>query len=333
MTDIDELLAKLNPKTAAAFRTATTIENRLLPTPSLGINMAIGGIGYGRQTTLWGNRSGGKTLFALQTAANAQKDDQGVAWIDAEKNFDPAWARRNGLDTDQVAVSKITSIADMADAAFDLIKAGFGFIAVDSISTLLPQSFFDDKGNMKDLADTGQIGTFSKNLTTALNMLNRENTDAALVLISQIRNQIGSYGASVGPMGGLGLQHLNSTQIKLWSNPNVKEAILGDVSVGDLIFKRPIGRPVTWTIEKNRGPGMNASDSYDLYFAGSHVGVDRVGEVLDFGVQYGVAEKGGAWYTVEGERLQGRAKAVEFLRANPDIEQKMYDAILEKSKL
>jgi recombination protein RecA len=58
-----------------------------------------------------------------------------------------------------------------------------------------------------------------------------------------------------------------------------------------------------------------------------------VGEVLDYGVQYGVAEKGGAWYTVEGERLQGRAKAVEFLRANPDIEQKMYDAILEKSKL
>ncbi len=91
MTDnIDELLAKLNPKTAAMFRRASEVKIETLATPSLGLNRAIGGIGYGRQTTLWGNRSGGKTLMALGLAANAQRAGKSVAWIDAERNFDPA---------------------------------------------------------------------------------------------------------------------------------------------------------------------------------------------------------------------------------------------------
>lgn len=335
--NIEELLGKLNPKTAQAFKKASEVENELLPTPSLGLNMAIGGIGYGRQTTLWGNRSGGKTLFSLQCAAQAQRDGKGVAWIDAEKNFDPAWARRLGVNPDDMIVSTITSIADMADAGHDLMKAGIDMLVVDSVSVLLPQSYFEDTkdgkgdGEMKGLANTGQIGTFSKNLGSALNMFNRVNEHTALILISQIRNQIGSYGASITPMGGTALQHLNSAQIKLWSNPNIKEAIQGTISDGDLIFKRPVGREVTWTVEKNRGPGMNMSSAYDLYFAGDFVGVDRVGEVVDLGVEYGIIKKGGAWYTVGDERFQGRTKVVEYLRENPDIEEKFYLEILGKA--
>lgn len=327
--NIDEILARLNPKTAASFRKASEIKNELLPTPSLGLNRAIGGVGYGRQTMLWGNRSGGKTAFCLQLAARAQADGKGVAWIDAEKNFDPAWASRMGVQEDMM-VSKISSIADMADAGHDLIRAGIDLMIVDSISTLLPQSFFVE-GEMKALADTGQIGTFSKNMGQAVNMLNNVNEHTALVLISQVRNQIGSYGASISPMGGKAVEHMNSTIIKLWSNPNEKEAIKGDTHEGDLIFQRPIGRPVTWTVEKNRGPGMNFSGSYDLYFAGDFVGVDRVGEVIDTSVEFGLIKKGGAWYTVGEERFQGRAKAVEYLRNNHDIELELYDKILEKS--
>lgn len=331
MTDnIDELLARLNPKTAAMFRRASEVENRVLETPSLGLNRAIGGIGFGRQTMIWGNRSSGKSLFCLGLAANAQREGKTVAWIDAERNYDKDWAARHGVDSDKVLWSPVTSIADMADAGHDFIKAGVDLLVVDSISTLLPQSYFVD-GEMKQLADTGQIGTFSKNMGQAVNMFNRVNENTALVLISQVRNQIGSYGASLTPMGGKAVEHMNSLMLKFWSNPSEKEAIKGKVSSGDLIVEKPIGRPVTWTVEKNRGPGMGESNKYDMYFKGDFVGVDRVGEVIDFGVETGVVKKGGAWYTIKDERFQGRSKAVDYLRDNPDIEEEIYGEILAKS--
>ena len=334
MTNIEKILAKLNPKTAEAFRIASEVENELLPTPSLGLNMAIKGFGYGRQTTLWGNRSGGKTLMCLQTAAIAQKQGKTVAWIDAEKNFDKSWARRLGVDTDEMAISKITSIADMADAGYDLIKAGVDVLVVDSVSALLPQSFFEDPkkgGELKSLVDTSQIGTFSRNLGTAINMFNNINEHTALIFISQVRTNITQTGGIPIPMGGIALQHMNSTQIKLWANPNVKEAIMGEVTNGDLVFQRPIGRKTIWTVEKNRGPGMNMSNEYDLYFAGDYVGIDLVGEILDFGVEVGAVRKGGAWVYIGDEKFQGRPAAVKYLRENPDIKEKIYQEILEKA--
>jgi len=334
LTNIEKILAKLNPKTAEAFRIGSTTENELLPTPSLGLNIAIKGFGYGRQTTLWGNRSGGKTLMCLQTVANAQNAGKSVAWIDAEKNFDKAWARRNGVDTDELAISTITSIADMADAGYDLMRAGIDVLVVDSVSALLPQSYFEDAtkgGELKPLAGTGQIGTFSKNLGTALNMFNNINEHTAIILISQVRTNITQTGGIPIPMGGIALQHMNSTQIKLWANPNIKEAIKGEVTNGDLVFERPIGRKTIWTVEKNRGPGMNMTGDYDLYFAGDFVGIDLVGEILDFGVEIGSIRKGGAWLYIGEEKFQGRPAAVKYLRDNLDIQEKIYQEILEKA--
>lgn len=331
MTNIEQILSRLNPKTAEAFRIASQVENHLLPTPSLGLNIAIKGLGYGRQTTLWGNRSGGKTMFCLMAAAQAQKEGKSVAWIDAEKNFDKSWARRLGVDTDEMIISKITSIADMADAGYDLMKEGIDVLVVDSVSALLPQSFFEDKGEMKPLANTGQIGTFSKNLGTALNMFNRVNEHTALILISQVRTNITQTGGVPIPMGGIALQHMNSTQIKLWANPNIKEAIKGEVTNGDLVFERPVGRKTIWTVEKNRGPGMNMTGEYDLYFAGDFVGIDVVGEILDYGVEVGAVRKGGAWLYIGEEKFQGRPAAVKYLRQNTDIKEKIYQEILEKA--
>lgn len=332
--NIDELLPKLNPKTAASFRKASDIQIEMLPTPSLGVNKALGGgIVYGRQSMLWGNRSGGKTLFSLGLAANAQKQGKSVAWIDAEKNFDPAWARRNGVDPNKVLVSTITSIADMADAGYDLIKNGVDLLVCDSISALLPQSYFVE-GEMKALADTGQIGTFSKNMGAALNMFNNINQHTALVLISQVRNQIGSYGASISPMGGKAMEHMNSTQIKLWSNPNEKESIKGNVSDGDLIFTRPIGRPVMWTIDKSRGAGMNQTGTYDMYFAGNTIGIDTIGEIITYGVEYGVIRKSGNWlaYGEDMDKgLNGAKQFRKFLVEHPDMYQEIYDIVMEKA--
>ena len=332
MTNIDDILARLNPKTASAFVKASELETELLLTPSLGINMAIGGLRYGGIHTIWGNRSAGKSMFCLGLVAQAQKDGKTVAWVDAEKNFDKEWARRHGVDTDNMIISRTASIADTANNAVDLVRNGIDLLIIDSMSVLLPQSYFDD-GEMKDLEKTNQIGTFSKNYGSMVNMLNNLNQHTNVVMISQVRNKFHQYGASKSLMGGEAAEFMNSTIIKLWSapNPQEKDARMGTVHVGDLVFKRQIGRPVTWTIDKARGPGMNMSNTYDMYFAGDEVGIDLTGEVVDFGVEYGVIKKGGAWYTIGDKQFQGRPKAVAYLKENASLQEELYQEILKRS--
>jgi recombination protein RecA len=335
LSTIEEVLANLNPKTAEAFRVASEVENEILPTPSLGLNMAMGGIGYGRFTTLYGNKGGGKTTFALQQVAQAQKEGKSTAWIDVEKNFSAEWAQRLGVNTDQVLhTRKVMSIADMTNKGRELITAGIDVLVIDSISQLLPASFFEDaKGDSKEFSEfgkTGQIGTFSKNIGTMLNTLNGVNEKTAIIIISQIRNKIGSYGASISLMGGNALEHVHSTCIKFWRTPS--DIIEAEFHVGDgLLLKKPVGAPITWTIEKNRGEGGQMSNTYDLYHTGDFVGIDLTGEVVTFGVEYGVIKKKGNWLTINDEQFNGRKAAITYLRDNPVIQEKIYGEILAKS--
>lgn len=329
MTKIDDLLARLNPKTAEAFRKASELETEFLSTPSLGINMAIGGLRYGAIHTIWGSRSSGKSMFCLGLVKEAQANGKTVAWVDAEKNFDKAWARRHGVDTEEMIISHTTSMTSTANNAVDLVRNGVDLLVIDSMSVLLPQSYFED-GEMKDLEKTNQIGTFAKNFGSMMNMLNDLNKHTCIVVISQVRNKFHQYGASKTLMGGEAAEFMNSTIIKMWAPLTDKETIKGKIQNGDLILERAVGRPVNWTIDKARGPGMNQYGTYDMYFAGDNVGIDLTGEVVDFGVEYGVIKKGGAWYTVNEERFQGRAKVVAYLKENPDIQEKLYLEVLER---
>lgn len=338
MTNIDEFLARLNPKTAESFRRASEIQNELLPTPSLGLNMAIEGLGYGRFTTLYGNRGSGKTLFALQCVAEAQKQGKICAWVDVEKNFTPSWARRLGVNPDEMLVdNKTISISGMADKSAHMIQQGAQLLVIDSISQLLPESYFTDpkegKDELKGLSNSGQIGTFSKNIGTALNMMNSVNEHCAIILISQVRNKIGSYGASISFMGGGAMEHASSTILKFWRTPS--DVIKKKVQISEgLILERPVGAPVTWTVEKNRGSGMAMSNKYDLYTAGDHVGIDRTGEVVTYGTEFGIIKKSGNWLAFGdemGKGINGKAGFIDYLKENPAIEEKIYGEILAKS--
>lgn len=340
MSEFEDFLARLNPKTAASFRKASDIKLELLPTPSLGLNMAIEGLGYGRFTTLYGNRGSGKTMFALQTVAEAQKQGKICAWVDVEKNFNPEWARRLGCDPDKMVVANnIISIADMADTGRNLIMSGVDVLVVDSISQLLPQSFFEDpkdkkkEGEIKDLAFTGQIGTFSKNIGQAINILNGVNEKCAIIMISQVRNSIGSYGASISFMGGKALEHANSTTLKFWRTPS--DVIEKNIHIGDIILKKPVGAKVSWTVEKNRGPGMTWSNEYDIYTGGDFVGIDLQSEIATYGIEFGILKKSGNWisYGEDMKAINGKDAFTDWLRANPDISEKIYLEILEKSAL
>ena len=333
MTEISEILALLDPKTRARVQSAVEVETLKQKTPSIGLNMALkGGLGYGRQILVWGNKSAGKSSFCLQMIAEAQKDGKVCAWIDAEQSYSQEWAERLGVDSSKLIYSSAKTVNDMVDVAQQLMEAGVDMIVVDSISALLPAIYFEkDSTELKKLEDTKQIGAEAKDMTHAVKMLNYANKNTLLVLISQQRNQFGSMHASHIPTGGMAVKFFSSTVIKLWSSEAEANAIKAGIKVGDKIIEQRVGRPVNWIIDYNKLGPPNLSGQYDFYYQGDYVGVDSVGEVLDVAEQHGAIEKGGAWYTIEGERFQGRAKAVAWLRENPEMVEKLKSKIYGKN--
>ena len=329
----EEILAKLDPKTRARVQIATKVEVEKQKTPSIGLNMALkGGLGFGRQILVWGNKSAGKSSFCLQMIADAQKNEKVCAWIDAEASYDPAWASKLGVDSDKLIYSSAKSINDMVDVAQQLMEAGVDIIVVDSISALLPAIYFEkDSTDLKKLEDTKQIGAEAKDMTHAVKMLNYANKNTLLVLISQQRNQFGSMHASHIPTGGMAVKFFSSTIIKLWSSEAEANAIKSGIQVGDKIIEQRVGRPVNWIIDYNKLGPPNLSGQYDFYYQGETLGVDSVGEILDTAEMMGIVQKGGAWYTVNEERFQGRAKAVQYLRENPDVVKTLSKEIYDKS--
>ena len=291
-----------------------------------------GGLGHGRQILIWGNKSAGKSSFCLQMIAEAQKEGKTCAWIDAEASYSADWAEKLGVNSEELIYSPAKTINDMVDVATQLMEAGVDIIVVDSISALLPAIYFEkDSTELKKLEDTKQIGAEAKDMTHAVKMLNYANKNTLLVLISQQRNQFGSMHASHIPTGGMAVKFFSSTVVKLWSSEAEANAIKAGVKVGDKIIEQRVGRPVNWIIDYNKLGPPNLSGQYDFYFQGENLVVDQVGEVLDVSEQFGIIEKGGAWYTVNGERFQGRAKAVQYLRDNADVVEKLKAEIYAKA--
>jgi recombination protein RecA len=325
----EEILAKLDPKTRARVQLATTVDVEKQKTPSIGLNIALkGGFGYGRQILVWGNKSAGKSSFCLQMIADAQKNGKTCAWIDAEASYSSDWASKLGVDSEKLIYSSAKTINDMVDVATQLMDAGVDLIVVDSISALLPAIYFEkDSSDLKKLEDTKQIGAEAKDMTHAVKMLNYANKNTLLVLISQQRNQFGSMHASHIPTGGMAVKFFSSTVIKLWSSEAEANAIKSGIQVGDKIIEQRVGRPVNWIIDYNKLGPPNLSGQYDFYYQGNSLGVDSIGEILDVAEMMGIVQKGGAWYTIEGERFQGRAKAVEYLRINLDIVKELENKI------
>ena len=329
---VEDVLAKLDSKTRSRVKSAVDVQLERQETPSIGLNLALrGGLGYGRQVLVWGNKSAGKSSFCLQMIGLAQKQGKTCAWIDAEHSYSKDWAQELGVNSEKLIYSPAKTVNDMVDVAIKLMEADVDIIVVDSISALLPAIYFEKDGEeLKSLQDTKQIGAEAKDMTHAVKMLNYANKNTLLILISQQRNQFGSMHASHIPTGGMAVKFFSSTVIKLWSSEAEANAIKAGVKVGDKIIEQRVGRPVNWIIDYNKIGPPNLNGQYDFYFQGEVIGVDRVGETLDVAEMCGIVEKGGAWYTVNGERFQGRAKAVEYLKENPKIVDKLIKDINAK---
>lgn len=328
----EEILAKLSPKVLARAKMASEVELHKQPTPSAGMNSALrGGIGYGRQTLVWGSKSSGKSTFCLAMLGMAQRAGKRAAFIDAEQSFDPAWAERLGVDTRKLIYTDVKTIEDMVSAGVELMKAGVDINVVDSISALLSSAYFEKDKNknknkeeeLKELGGTKQIGSEARELANGVKMLNYSNKKTALILISQVRNKITTYGAMHQATGGHAVDFFSSTVIKLWSSARDDDQIKGEVFNGDLVLKQAIGRKVIWNIDKNKMGPPNRSGEYGLFYDGDFIGIDSIGEAAELGVALGLVETSGNWRTYGDLKVNGKDGFAVQLRQRPELAEKL----------
>jgi recombination protein RecA len=332
MITAEEAFAQLDPKIRKRLTTGVGIKTEMQPTPSAGLNRALGGgFPYGRQVLLWGSKSSAKSSLCLQMIGMAQKEGKLCAWIDAEMSYDEEWAQRLGVDTSQLIYSEARSINDMVDVGVALLHAGVDLIVIDSISSLLPAVYFEkDSNDLKALDQTKQIGAESKDLKHAWLMLNYANNrekPALIIAISQARNNIQATYTQAAPTGGLATQFMSSTIVKLFSSSSDSQAIKAKIKSGDKLIEQKVGRKVRWEVLNSKTSAPGDSAEYDFYYRGDMIGIDSVGDLVDTAEMLGFVSRTGAWYQLDdGSKLQGRDAFVAKVREDKEL----YDSLYEK---
>jgi recombination protein RecA len=332
MTTIEEAMAQLDPKIRKRLSSGEGITTELQPTPSAGLNRALGGgFPYGRQVLLWGSKSSAKSSLCLQMIGMAQKEGKLCAWVDAEMSYDEEWAKKLGVDTSQLIYSEARSINDMVDVGVALLQAGVDIIVIDSISSLLPAVYFEkDSDELKALDQTKQIGAESKDLKHAWLMLNYANNrekPALVVAISQARNNIQATYTQAAPTGGLTTQFMSSTIVKLFSSSSDSQAIKAKIPVGDKLIEQKVGRKVRWEVLNSKTSAPGDSAEYDFYYRGDLIGIDSIADLVDTAEMLGFVNRTGAWYQLEdGTKLQGRDAFINKVKEDKDL----YESLVAK---
>ena len=299
-------------------RPETPIEG--IPTGSLGLDLACGGRGLprGRVIEVFGPESSGKTTLTLHVIANAQKSGGVCAFIDAEHALDPQYAKKLGVDLDSLLISQPDHGEQALDICETLAKSGaIDVIVIDSVAALVPKA--EIEGEMGDHF----VGVQARLMSQALRKLTAvtAKTRTTLIFINQIREKIGvMFGSPETTTGGRALKFYSSVRIDIRR--------IGTIKDGD----NPIGARTKATVVKNKVAPPFKKTEFDILFA---EGINRLGELLDFGVDAGVLKRSGTWLSLGDTRLgQGRERAREFLRENPEtareIEDKLMAAIAER---
>jgi len=333
MTTMEEALAQLDPRIRKRLSNGAGFKTEFQPTPSYGLNRALGGgLPYGRQVLIWGSKSSAKSSLCLQMVGLAQADGKLCAWIDAEMSYDEAWAKKLGVDTENLIVSQARTINEMVDVGTALINAGVDMVVVDSITSLLPAIYFEkDSDELKQLENTKQIGAESRDFSNAWKMINYANNKVKptlFVLISQSRNNISAMYTQQQPTGGQATKFYSSTVIKLFSSESDNQAIKGKIPVRDKLIEEKIGRKVKWELQFSKtSPGFQSGE-YDFYFRGDKVGIDAVGDLVDTAEMAGIVSRTGAWYIVsEDKKVQGREAFINYVKENDEFRKSIEDQL------
>jgi recombination protein RecA len=277
----------------------------IVSTGSLGLDLAlgIGGLPRGRVIEIYGPESSGKTTLTLQVIAEVQKTGGTAAFVDAEHALDPLYARKLGVDVDELLVSQPDTGEQALEITDMLVRSGsVDVVVVDSVAALTPKA--EIEGDMGD----SHMGLQARLMSQALRKLtaNIKRSNTMVIFINQIRMKIGvMFGNPETTTGGNALKFYASVRLDIRRTGAIKK--------GDEI----IGNETRVKVVKNKvAPPFKQAEFQILYGEG----ISREGEIIDMGVSHGYIEKSGAWYSYNGERIgQGKDNVREFLKQNPDI--------------
>jgi len=288
-------------------------------TGSLGLDIAlgIGGLPRGRVVEIYGPESSGKTTLALHCLAEAQKKGGTCAFIDAEHALDPIYARKLGVNVDDLLISQPDAGEQALEIADTLVRSGaVDVLVIDSVAALVPRAELE--GDMGDNQPGLQARLMSQALRKLTASINRSNT--MVIFINQMRMKIGvMYGSPETTTGGHALKFYASVRLDIRRIGAIKER------------DEVIGNQTRVKVVKNKLAPPFKQVEFDIMYG---EGVSKVGELVDLGMKAGVVEKSGAWFSYDSQRMgQGRENAKIFLKANPDIASKIEAAIRQNAGL
>jgi len=288
-------------------------------TGSLGLDIAlgVGGLPKGRVVEIYGPESSGKTTLALHCVAEAQKKGGICAFIDAEHALDPVYARKLGVNIDELLISQPDTGEQALEICDTLVRSGaVDVLVVDSVAALVPRAELE--GEMGESLPGLQARLMSQALRKLTASINKSNT--MVIFINQIRMKIGvMYGSPETTTGGNALKFYASVRLDIRRIGSIKER------------DEVTGNTTRVKVVKNKLAPPFKQVEFDIMYG---EGVSKMGEILDLGVKAGIVEKSGAWFSYDSQRLgQGRENAKSFLKSNPDITAKIEAAIRQNSGL
>lgn len=322
MPSIDEVLESMDDKERKRFLFGEDVTITRVPTPSIGLTRALGGgWALGRQATVWGTKSAGKSTLMMEQVALCQSLGYSCAYIDTEEAFDKSWASRLGVDNKQLIYRNSKSMNHVADDSAALLRAGVDVLIIDSITPLVPAAYLEKDGEtLKAMSDMGALGSVARDTSKLLSNMNYENNNTLVILISQHRMKSSGMYWGMGATNGNAVEFYSQQMVKLFSSEGGTNTIEGQVTYGDLVVKKPIGRKVNYTVQYNKLGPQSYTGQYNLYYEGDFVGIDKAGEILDIAVEAGVINRAGSWYALGDNRLgQGADNVAERLRKDEEL--------------
>jgi recombination protein RecA len=284
---------------------------------SLDAALGVGGFPRGRVVEIYGPESGGKTTLTLHVIAEAQKLGGIAAFIDAEHALDPIYARKLGVDVDNLLVSQPDNGEQALEIAQTLIRSGsVDVVVVDSVAALVPKAELE--GDMGDPSMGLQARLMSQALRKLTGLVSKSRT--CLIFINQIREKIGvMFGNPETTTGGRALKFYASIRVDIRRIQAIKD--------GD----RVVGNRTRAKVVKNKVAAPFREAEFDIIYG---EGISREGDLIDLGVDKGILEKSGTWISFAGERMgQGRENARVFLREHQDIREKVETALRKKMEI
>lgn len=321
MSNKDDFLARLNPKLAKAIQTAEEVETIRYPLASIGLTHALGGgIGAGRVGTIFGNQSAGKSMLTLQSIGELQKAGLVCAFADVEGTYDKEFGAKLGINNSELFLTRSKSSGRLSDTIIPWIEAELDLLIIDSISDILPESFVDKDGTIKDADDRKQIGAQAKAITNMINAIHYSNKKTAVLLLSQTTTKMETWGTVQVPHGGNKVLFGSSQIVKLQSSNTYDKAKKRSIPQGNKMVEQLIGRPVEAKVEKNKLGNQSTTAKYNIYYAGDHIGIDQVDEMLTLGIQFGTVKQSGSWFSYgEDVSAQGQDKLAAIVRKDHDL--------------